>query len=464
MPTDSTNQRLARLWLGIAVLVLVLAGLFALLLVVARMPPFDRLVTDPGFFRRCLVVHVDLALVLWFYSFVASLLFLLPERRNGALLSRLSPHLAVVGIALLSIGAWLPGTKPVMSNYIPMIDHWVFGLGLATFGSAVIAVVLSLELFRSAAPQVWLPAPSGALAALRTAVVALLLAGLTLFSTWLALPEGLEAQPHYELLYWGMGHVLQLVSVAAMLAVWQILVASRTGSAPIPARSSVLWLALLLLPWLVAPLLPIGGAWRPLYHTGFTRLMQFGLAPAVLAFGWLCVRALRRAPAPARRGGILHDPATSGFVASAVLTLIGFVLGASIHGSNTVVPGHYHANIGAVTVAFMAASYLLLEPLGLQLPGGRFGRLAGWQPSLYGLGQIVFAAGFALAGTRGSARKVYGQEQGQRDALETAGLFVMGVGGFIAIAGGLLFLALLGAAWLRRPGHARIATTLVTAS
>ncbi len=65
-------------WLGLALGVLALAGLFSLVVVVGRMPPFDRLVTDPLFFKRGLVVHVNLALVAWFYSFVAALLFLLP--------------------------------------------------------------------------------------------------------------------------------------------------------------------------------------------------------------------------------------------------------------------------------------------------------------------------------------------------------------------------------------------------
>ncbi len=45
------------------------------------MPPFDRLVSDPLFFKRGLVIHVNLALVAWFYSFIAALLFLVPGKR-----------------------------------------------------------------------------------------------------------------------------------------------------------------------------------------------------------------------------------------------------------------------------------------------------------------------------------------------------------------------------------------------
>ena len=45
--SPDSERTAARRWLGLALLVLVLAGLFALAVVVGRMPPFDRYVTDP---------------------------------------------------------------------------------------------------------------------------------------------------------------------------------------------------------------------------------------------------------------------------------------------------------------------------------------------------------------------------------------------------------------------------------
>ncbi|MDP3939480.1 MAG: hypothetical protein Q8R92_15275, partial [Deltaproteobacteria bacterium] len=88
------EHRAARQWLSLALGVLILAGLFALAVVIGRMPPFDRFVTDPLFFKRCLVAHVNLALVTWFYSFAAALLFLLPSRRRTSPISRRSAHIA----------------------------------------------------------------------------------------------------------------------------------------------------------------------------------------------------------------------------------------------------------------------------------------------------------------------------------------------------------------------------------
>jgi heme/copper-type cytochrome/quinol oxidase subunit 1 len=65
---------------------------------------------------------------------------------------------------------------------------------------------------------------------------------------------------------------------------------------------------------------------------------------------------------------------------------------------------------------------------------------------------MVFAAGFAIAGVYGMSRKAYGAEQATRGLAESIGLGVMGVGGFIAVLGGLLFLVVVAVTWSRSVG------------
>ncbi len=452
-PLDSQSAaqqdpRHARQWLCLAVGVLILAGLFALLLVLGRMPPFDSWITDPQFFRRCLVVHVNLSLVLWFYSFIAALLFLLPPKPQLQSLARASIYLGVTGVMCMGAAAWMPGSEPVLSNYIPMIDHWLFGLGLVIFAVGVLAVIGSrrlLPLAQTEEHKTWIAAPRAVAVGLRAAAVVLILACLTFFSSWLALPEGLEASAYYELLAWGGGHVLQAASVLAMLSIWLILLGSLLGRSPIRNGLATCLFAWLFLPWMFAPLLPLHGAWSGTYRRGFTLMMELGIFPAVLVFLAICGYALHR------QGKLnIRDYRCAGFLCSAGLTLLGFVLGAMISGSNTMIPAHYHANIGAITVAFMAGAFLLLQSLGAPIPQGMLQRLATWQPWIYGLGQMVFALGFALAGANGMERKTYGQEQAGRDAMETLGLVVMGLGGLAAIVGGIAFLWIMCASWRRR--------------
>ena len=169
--------------------------------------------------------------------------------------------------------------------------------------------------------------------------------------------------------------------------------------------------------------------------------MQFGIAPVVLVVMAVCLRRVREAwRAGALTKGDWSDVRLAGFTASAALTITGFLLGSAIRNSNTMIPAHYHASIGAVTVAFMAVSYLLLEPMGFRLPADRLTRFIPWQLHLFGFGQVIFAIGFALGGMHGLGRKAYSAEQHIRSTGELIGVLVMGAGGLVAVGGGLLFL------------------------
>jgi hypothetical protein len=441
----------ARRWLALALGVLVVAGVFSLVVVIGRMPPFDRWVTDPLFFKRGLVVHVNLALVAWFYSFVAALLFLLPAPERVGRVARGSAYLAAAGVASMLLAAGMPGAQPVLSNYIPMIDHWLFGCGQVVFGCAVIASFLGRRLLpgaRSRPP--FLDVPAAAQSGLRATACVLVLAAVTFAAAWSNLPPGVAADVRYEILVWGGGHVLQLACTVAMLSVWLILLHSALGRSPVSRRAANFLFAAMVVPWLISPLLVSQGTWSSSYREGFTQLMQWSIFPTVGIFLILCATAVVRA---AREGRItaaaLADPRLSGFLVSAALTVLGFGLGAAIRGSNTMVPAHYHASIGGVTVAFMTVTYLMLGAFGFAIPTPRLRRAAAWQPTVYGVGQMVFAAGFGLAGAHGMARKAYGAEQASRGFAETIGLAVMGTGGFVAVIGGLLFLGVVITVWRR---------------
>lgn len=445
---ETERNGIGRAWLGLAVGSLVLAGLLALFLVVGRLPPLDAAFRDPGLFRRCLVVHVDLSLVVWFHAFMGLLAALWLPGRAG----RTAPIAAAAGVAAICGAGLLSTAAPVLSNYVPAIDSPLFLAGLALFGLA-----LGLHLGRHvlARGPAAMEVPAAARTGLRTAGLAYLLALSSFAISALLLPAGLAPAERYELLFWGGGHVLQLATEAAMAACWIVLLGSALGRSPVGPRTGRLLFGALLAPWLISPVLSLAGPGSWQHRLGFTRLMQWGLFPAVTVLLVLCLVALRRARREGRfpeRGWA--DPRLLGFAASAGLTVLGFVLGACIRGSNTIVPAHYHAAIGAVTAAFMATTWALLKPLGLRLPGARLQRLTAWQPALFAGGQSVFALGFAFAGAHGAERKVYGAEQAGRTLAESVGLGVMGLGGLVAVAGGLIFLWAVLAAFLdaHRPG------------
>jgi heme/copper-type cytochrome/quinol oxidase subunit 1 len=160
--------------------------------------------------------------------------------------------------------------------------------------------------------------------------------------------------------------------------------------------------------------------------------MRVGGGLAILPIGLAVALAL------ARQRHIAGDarPLRAALLASMALFAAGGLMGIAIDGSNVKIPAHYHGCIVAVTLAMMGIVYYLLPRLGYGTPRGR---LAATQPLLYGAGQLMHIAGLVWSGGYGVQRKVAGGEQVLRSSGEVLGMGLMGFGGLIAIAGGLLF-------------------------
>ncbi len=430
----------ARLWAWLAVGSLVIAGLLSLAVVIGRLPWISPLIADPLFFKRCLVVHVNLALLVWFYAFLAALGALrVPSPKNSPA-PQIAPALAMAGVVTMVAGAFAPGAQPVLANYIPVIDHPVFLAGLAIFFTGVV-----MDFFRNLTT----PAatnngilPEDARRGVAAAGIAIILAAATYISSRAATPPGLDAKTFFELSAWGAGHVLRVANVCGMLSVWLWMLHRATGRPVLAPREAGLLFGVLIAPHLAAPLLTARGTQDLLYIHGMTELMRWGLflvVTIVLALGirhlWLYRAGKKDMAARALRAG---------FAASASLIVIGFALGSMIRESTTLIPAHYHAALGAVTGAFMAGIFLLIEaekpsdPFRLT----RLWRAARHQLPLYGVGQAVFAAGFAIGGVFGLGRKAYGVEQHVRSTGEILGISIMGLGGLLAVIAGLWFLFL----------------------
>lgn len=430
----------ARGWLGLALGSLVIAGLLSLFVVLGRIPVLSGWFADPHFFQRCLVAHVNLSLAVWFYAFIAALLAL-TRRESGGPAARLALAAAAGGAVIMTIGVWSRGAEPILSNYIPVIDHPVFLTGLGLFFAGVLARFgIALAGLRGGADGL---VPAGPSVGLAAAAVAVFVAGVTWLAALAGLPRGMEASVFYEFSFWGPGHALQVANVCAMLAVWLWVLERSTGTPVLQPRPALVLFSLLLLPHFALPLLTLRGTLDPLYYTGATQLMRWGIFPVVLVVLGLCLHHLRRHRRPAHRP-LVARALLAGFAGSAGLTLFGFILGACIRGSNTLIPAHYHASLGGVTLAFMTAAFLVVAAAGAtRTDPARLWTGARRQLPLFAIGQSVFVLGFALGGVFGLLRKAYSSDQYVRSAGEIAGLSVMGIGGLAAAAAGLWFLFLM---------------------
>ena len=417
-------------WMMLAVTALALSGAFAIVLVAGRTPPLARSgIADPELARRTLVVHVVLAAFVWQVAFLVGLFGLLPRPRRS-LREVVAFALAALGVAAIVASVGLTSAPPVLSNYLPVLDHELFLAGLAVFTGAVTLALLDLRLVAHRRE------PTAVGHATRAAALTFLVAVATAAAAALTDPGGAPAV-RYERLFWGGGHVLQTSGTMAMLAVWLALVHRLTRRHALRPRSAAILFALMLAPTLAGPWL----ATSPRPHPAFTTMMQLGLLPFIVVIAVAGIRALRAA---LPRG----STATVGLATSAGMTLVGVVFALGIRGDSTLVPAHYHLNVGAVTVSFM--TFLLVAPPQVATSPRRR-RLATWQPLVYGVGQGLFATGLAIAGFwGGAARKVYGAEQSLDAPVVWTGLALAGLGGVLALAGGVLFVALAARTWRTR--------------
>jgi hypothetical protein len=168
------------------------------------------------------------------------------------------------------------------------------------------------------------------------------------------------------------------------------------------------------------------------HHRLLTWLMRFGgglaIPPIAIAIVWSLARA------PQSRGDA--RPLRAALASSLALFAAGGVIGFLIHGSNVRIPAHYHGCIVGVTIALMGLAYALLPALGFAPPEQRIATL---QPYVYGTGQLLHIVGLLWSGGYGVQRKVAGSEQVLHGVQEVAGMALMGLGGLVAIVGGLLF-------------------------
>ncbi len=448
---------LSRAWFALAFVALVIAGVFAFIPVIGRTPGLNTLIQDPTFAKRFLVVHVDLALLVWFGAMELALFQLVPAQGAPGVLRRLAAVSAFAGTALMLLSLAWPDAEPVLSNYVPVLDHPVFLSGLGLFGAGMLAGFITgpLTLAREELkPHSLLPA--AAMPGLRACALAFIVALITMAASAQTLPAVYTRDPlyplhFYESTFWGGGHILQVSNVAAMMAAWLILLTPALGGSPVSRRVSTLIFGALILPHLAGPLLALQGAQTGSYFSAFTELMRWGIFPAVLVMLTLLIVALvKRARVGLMPRRWWSEPGVAGFGASAALTLTGFVCGALISGSNVMIPAHYHASIGGVTAAFMAAAFPLMDHLKLGQLGDKGKRAAAIQPLLFGVGQVTFVVGLALAGLHGMARKVYGAEQQVSTGQQHLGLAIMAIGGVLAVAGGGLFVILVISAWRNR--------------
>jgi len=445
LPRDA-RARLAQGWLALGVAALAMSGILAILLVLSRTPGLARLFPVADFFRTALVAHVDLSVLVWFLAFAGTLWSLNSTPRMLAI-GWAALGLAAAGATTMAFAPFAGGT-PIMANYVPVIASPAFLTGLVLLGLGA-TLLVARGLFASPLVGMRLDGAGALRFGLNGAIVATAIALLALAWSYAALSRALDGKAYYELLFWGSGHVLQFTWTLLLLVAWLLLADAVGARVPLSPRVVAVLFGIGLACVFVTPLIYYAYDIASVEHHRLqTWLMRFGgglaIAPVAVAATWGLARRVRRPSADNARSA----PLFAALVTSIALFGTGGLIGYSIQGSDVRIPAHYHGEIVGVTIALMGVAYWLLPRLGFAAPAPR---LAAWQCYLYGSGQLLHIVGLMWSGGYGVQRKVADGALVARSLGQTIGMGLMGLGGLVAIVGGMLFVAVVIVAVLRRP-------------
>jgi cytochrome c oxidase subunit I len=449
-------------WVTLPLVALALAGFMALLLALSRVPGAEFLLPWVGqsFFQKGLVAHVTFAFVVWYMGVHGALTVLATaqcanksEQEIGSF-SVFIGRTAIYGAGLSLLMMLAPAVadlgEPSLNNYIPVLIHPLFYAGLALL--ALCLALLVVRLLATVARKREVEASAFGIAA---AGVIYLISLVCVAAAVVTIPPNAGPVGTNEYVMWGGGHVLQFANTALMLCAFYMIARITLGETPIKESWFKAAMLVMVAGAAAGPLLYLtyqGG--DPSQRMAFTYLYWFALpVPSAVILGHVASLLYKR------RADLLHGaPEAIGTAVALALFAFGGIIGYFEGSVDTRTPSHYHAMLIAVTLGFIALYFALFLPLaGLRTPR------RGLRLSMYlllGGGQFLHSLGLYLAGLDGVVRKTAGAAQGLDSGWKVVTMSMMGLGGVIAVAGGVIFVVLAGRMLLARGGGDGTATSV----
>lgn len=471
-----SSELLIRWNLIAAFATLAVGGLMGLLVLLTRWPSVHLLPVEH--YYRFLTAHGLDALLAWIIFFEIALVHftsavLLGTRSYVSWLGWVAFALMLIGGALINTIVVLGRADVMFTSYVPLKADPLYYLGVILF--AVGALIGFIHFFinivlskRDGGFKRSLPLGSFGLAAASIIGILTLAHGAAIFLPTLL--WSMDVIPTidpsaYRLVFWGLGHSSQQINVCAMVAVWYMTSAFVVGGKPVNEKLSrtafVLYILFINLAsehhLLVDPVL---SSWHKVVNTSYMMHLAV-LASMIHAFAIPASMEVALRKQGYTRGlfewlkkAPWGNPAFSGVIISIVLFgflggITGVIFGteqfAIIRHNTFAITGHFHGTVVAgTTIAFMAFTYLLIPYI--------FKRELIWkgfasiQPWLYGAGVATLSIGMMSAGSFGVPRRHYDITFSGApfsftfDPAIDMFMSMMGVGGVLAGAGGLLFI------------------------
>lgn len=398
-------------WIKLGIAALGISGIYSIILVFLRTPVVTDFFVDKAFFKTALVVHVDLSVLVWLLIgsviiWLKNVYFQIPD---------LIYKSGILSIALMALSPLMNG-DPIMNNYIPMLNNIMFISGLSIFFTVIFIIsIISISKIPSNFSQY---SAFGGACIFLVSIVCFIL---SYDKINIEIGYPLDLHGFYEMLFWSGGHALQFLYIHIMYVIWITLLDQRTFPR---MHLLAMWINVLAL----LPILPI-------------HLIYDIDSPEFISF---CTDHMRYA------GGL-----SSGFIMAVTIAEIfyakfeskwlfginfslflfgaGGAIGVLISETNVTIPAHYHGSIVGVSIAVMTMFYSMINLSEKML------KYAKSQISIYAIGQIMHIGGLAWSGGYGVLRKNPDMIIPVKAKISMA---IMGLGGILAIIGGLMFVVI----------------------
>ncbi|MBI4687766.1 MAG: cbb3-type cytochrome c oxidase subunit I [Nitrospirae bacterium] len=422
-------------WVSFAVFSLVFAGIFALLVAVTRTPLF-AIQTSKDYFYSSLAAHVIFSIVIWFLVFQVGIWHIaFPEVKRD----KFSFIAVIAGSALIAFPALFGLGTPYMNNYVPVIGSPFFYLGLSLFGLAFLVNVF--KYLPQARQNILSDDNTKQLASVSVIISFIMMA--SLIPSFIRAGGEQDMRLYFEKAFWIPGHIQQFLNASMMLIGWQFLL--KIEGVETPASK---WLKYTNIFFLVSALpLLYGLTTDPLSGSvQYAVLYSFGIGigvPVLIHTVYLLSRFPKR----------LSSIAAQSLIFSLIVYYTGEVIAyLGLSGQDLRIPAHYHGVLTAATLTLMGMTFYIIYTVKgrVYLQG-----LAKLQPAIYGIGMMLFIAGLYFAGKMGASRKAY--EFGYQKSSGVAhAMNLMGIGGGIAVIGGIFFVLYAAVSILKDKSHDKV--------
>ena len=427
-------------------------------------------------FYRFLTFHGLNMLIFFIIFFEMAVLYfagpvLLNSRLPAPKVGWLAFGLMVLGMLVVNVMVLRGQADVLFTSYPPLQAHPLYYAGMILFavGALVVTSLFFATLVVAKRERTYegsIPLVSfGALTAAIIAVITLLHGAAIYIPTLLWSLGLMNMDPQiYRMVWWGLGHSSQQINVAAHVSIWYLMAALTVGGVVVNEKISRMAFVLYILfismasahHLLVDP--GMGPAWKiwntsyAMYLAVLASMVHGFTVPAGIEMGQR-LRGFTRGTFEWLKKAPWGDPGFSGAALSLVIFgFLGGITGVTIGteqiniiAHNTLrVPGHFHTTVvGGTALAFMAVTYYVL-PLIFRKRVAFWG-LAKIQPYLFAVGIVILAMSMIFQGIFGVPRRQWDIASAsapfQIEYHPAVQLFqaTMGIGGLLAIAGGLAY-------------------------